>query len=64
MTWDDARARKALRSLFDTAVAAAAPPKALSGYLSVKLNGRCIVAGMGNSAAVTAPAPSSRGMTT
>jgi hypothetical protein len=46
MTWDDARARQALR-----------------GYLSVKLNGRCIVAGMGNSAAVTAPAPSSRGMT-
>lgn len=54
MNWDDARARSALRSLFDTAVAAADPRKVLANYLPERPKGRCIVVGMGKSAAVMA----------
>jgi len=56
MAWDDARARAVLRSLFDTAVAAADPRKVLAAYLPPKPKGRCVVVGMGKSAAVMAAA--------
>jgi hydroxypyruvate reductase len=56
MTWDDARARAALRTLFDTAVAAADPRKVLAAYLPPKPAGRCVVVGAGKSAAVMAAA--------
>ncbi len=55
-TWDDAAARQALRSLFDAAVAAADPRKVLAAHLPPKPQGRCIVVGMGKSAAVMAAA--------
>lgn len=55
--WDDARARTALRTLFDTAVAAADPRKVLAEHLPPKpTSGRCIVVGGGKSAAVMAAA--------
>ncbi len=56
MTWDDARARAALRLLFDTAVAAADPRVVLAAYLPPRPRGRCIVVGGGKSAAVMAAA--------
>jgi hydroxypyruvate reductase len=56
-TWDDARARAALRSLFDAAVAAADPRRVLAAHLPDKpANGRCVVVGAGKSAAVMAAA--------
>ncbi len=55
--WNDATARVALRSLFDTAVAAADPRAVLAGHLPPKpVRGRCIVVGGGKSAAVMAAA--------
>ena len=56
MTWDDARARAALRAIFDAAVAAADPLKMLAAHLPAKPIGRCIVVGAGKSAAVMAAA--------
>jgi hydroxypyruvate reductase len=57
MNWDDARARTALRRLFDTAVAAADPRLVLAAHLPAKPSkGRCIVVGGGKSAAVMAAA--------
>ena len=56
MVWDDARARAALRALFDAAVAAADPRKVLASHLPPKPTGRCIVVGCGKSAAVMAAA--------
>ncbi|HEY6431860.1 MAG TPA: glycerate kinase [Acetobacteraceae bacterium] len=56
MTWDDARARVALRTLFDAAVAAADPRKVLPAHLPPKPTGRCVVVGAGKSAAVMAAA--------
>jgi hydroxypyruvate reductase len=54
MVWDDTRARAALRTLFDAAVAAADPRKVLAAHLPPKPTGRCIVVGCGKSAAVMA----------
>src|SRR6202046_4677096 len=57
MTWDDARARAVLRRLFDAAVAAAEPRRALAPHLPEKpTGGRCVVVGGGKSAAVMAAA--------
>ncbi|MFZ0021394.1 MAG: glycerate kinase [Acetobacteraceae bacterium] len=56
MVWDDKRARAALRTLFDAAVAAADPRKVLAAHLPPKPRGRCIVVGCGKSAAVMAAA--------
>lgn len=56
MAWDDARARSALRTLFDAAVAAADPRKVLAEHLPPRPKGRCIVVGCGKSAAVMAAA--------
>jgi glycerate 2-kinase len=56
MAWDDARARSALRTLFDAAVAAADPRKVLASHLPRRPKGRCIVVGCGKSAAVMAAA--------
>ncbi len=57
MMWDDARARAALRTMFDSAVAAADPRKVLAAHLPPKpTRGRCIVVGGGKSAAVMAAA--------
>ncbi len=54
MAWDDARARAALRSAFDAAVAAADPRRVLPYHLPDKPRGRCIVVGAGKSAALMA----------
>lgn len=55
--WNDATARVALRTLFDTAVAAADPRAVLARHLPAKpASGRCIVVGGGKSAAVMAAA--------
>jgi hydroxypyruvate reductase len=56
MAWNDARARAALRTLFDTAVSAADPRKVLGAYLPPEPKGRCIVVGCGKSAAAMAAA--------
>jgi glycerate 2-kinase len=56
MGWDDARARLALRALFDAAVAAADPRRVLAAHLPDRPRGRCIVVGGGKSAAVMAAA--------
>ena len=56
MDWNDARARAALRTLFDAAIAAADPRKVLAAHLPPKPHGRCIVVGCGKSAAVMAAA--------
>ncbi len=56
MVWDDTRARAALRTLFDAAVAVADPRKVLAAHLPPKPRGRCIVVGCGKSAAVMAAA--------
>ncbi|HEY0423455.1 MAG TPA: glycerate kinase [Rhodopila sp.] len=53
----DTRARLALRTLFDTAVAAADPRSVLARHLPPKpASGRCVVVGGGKSAAVMAAA--------
>jgi glycerate 2-kinase len=55
--WTDQTARAALRTLFDTAVAAADPRSVLSAHLPPKpTSGRCVVVGGGKSAAVMAAA--------
>lgn len=55
--WTDAAARAVLRSLFDTAIAAADPRTVLARHLPPKpTSGRCIVVGGGKSAAVMAAA--------
>jgi hydroxypyruvate reductase len=57
MAWDDKKARAALRTLFDSAIAAADPRKVLAPHLPPKPTaGRCIVVGGGKSAAVMAAA--------
>jgi glycerate 2-kinase len=56
MSWDDARARDALRRLFDAAVASADPRVVLAGQLPEKPKGRVVVVGAGKSAAVMAAA--------
>ncbi len=56
MGWDDAKARAALRSVFDAAVAAADPRKMLAAHLPARPRGRCVVVGAGKSAAVMAAA--------
>ena len=56
MSWDDTSARAALRSLFDAAVASADPRKVLARNLPPKPKGRCIVIGLGKSAAAMAAA--------
>src|ERR1700679_4104742 len=57
MTWDDERARAALRHLFDTAIAAADPRHVLAAHLPAKpTGGRCVVVGGGKSAALMAAA--------
>ena len=56
MQWNDARARAALRRMFDAAVAAADPRVMLARHLPTKPAGRCVVVGAGKSAAVMAAA--------
>ncbi len=57
MSWDDARARAALRQMFDAAVASADPRRVLAAHLPPKpTKGRCVVVGGGKSAAVMAAA--------
>ena len=56
MTWDDSRARAALRTMFDAAIAAADPRRMLAEHLPPKPSGRCVVVGCGKSAAVMAAA--------
>ncbi len=56
MAWDDARARTALRAIFDGAVAAADPRGMLAAHLPPKPRGRCVVVGGGKSAALMAAA--------
>ncbi|MBR0648861.1 glycerate kinase [Roseomonas terrae] len=56
MAFDDAAARRALRSLFDAAVASADPRKVLAHHLPEKPAGRVLVLGAGKSAAVMAAA--------
>jgi glycerate 2-kinase len=55
--WNDTSARAALRTLFDTAIAAADPKVVLAPHLPPKpASGRCIIVGGGKSAAVMAAA--------
>jgi glycerate 2-kinase len=57
LPWTDTSARAALRTLFDTAIAAADPRTVLVRHLPSKpSSGRCIVVGGGKSAAVMAAA--------
>ena len=56
MTWDNDRARGALRHLFDAAIASADPRAMLAAHLPPKPQGRCMVVGAGKSAAVMAAA--------
>ncbi|HEX3348541.1 MAG TPA: glycerate kinase [Acetobacteraceae bacterium] len=56
MTWDDTRARRALRQIFDAAVAAADPRIVLARHLPPPPRGRCVVVGAGKSAALMAAA--------
>ena len=58
MGWDDARARAALRAIFDAAVASADPRRMLAAHLPDKppKTARVIVVGAGKSAAVMAAA--------
>ncbi len=56
MGWDDGQARRALRAVFDAAVASADPRVVLARHLPDKPAGRCIVVGAGKSAAVMAQA--------
>ncbi len=56
MVWDDARARAALRAIFDGAIEAADPRRMLAAHLPAKPRGRCVVVGGGKSAALMAAA--------
>ncbi len=56
MVWDDARARAALRAIFDGAIAAADPRRMIAAHLPAKPRGRCVVVGGGKSAALMAAA--------
>ena len=56
MVWNDARARLALMTLFEAAVAAADPRQVLAAHLPPRPKGRCVVVGCGKSAAVMAAA--------
>ncbi len=55
-SWSDARARTALRGIFDAAVARAAPGPALLRHLPEKPQGRCVVVGAGKASAAMAAA--------
>ena len=52
--WTDARARAALRRIFDAAVASADPRAAVAAHLPPKPKGRCIVIGAGKASAAMA----------
>ena len=54
--WTDARARAALRHLFDVAVASADPAQMLAQHLPARPRGRCIVVGAVKAAAAMAAA--------
>jgi hydroxypyruvate reductase len=54
--WTDARARAALRVLFDAAVASADPARVLAAHLPEPPEGRCVVVGAGKAAASMAAA--------
>jgi hydroxypyruvate reductase len=56
MTWTDARARAALRAIFDAAVASAQPAKVLAAHLPAKPKRRCLVVGAGKASAAMAAA--------
>jgi glycerate 2-kinase len=56
MAWDEPRARKLLRALFDGAIASANPRQILARHLPPKPKGRVVVVGAGKSAAVMAAA--------
>lgn len=55
-TWSDARARSALRRIFDAAVADADPGAAVRRHLPPKPKGRCVVVGAGKASAAMAAA--------
>jgi len=52
--WTDARARTALRRIFDAAVASADPGLAVARGLPDKPRGRCVVVGAGKASAAMA----------
>src|SRR5262249_35598212 len=54
--WTDNRARAALRSIFDAAVASADPAAAVARHLPAKPKGRCVVVGAGKASAAMAAA--------
>jgi hydroxypyruvate reductase len=54
--WTDARAREALRAMFDAAVASADPARVLAAHLPPPPLGRCVVVGAGKAAAAMAAA--------
>ncbi|HEY5301784.1 MAG TPA: glycerate kinase [Acetobacteraceae bacterium] len=56
MVWNDARARAALRAIFDGAVAAADPRLMLAAHLPPKPPGRVVVVGGGKASALMAAA--------
>ena len=56
MTWTDAKARAALRAIFDAAVASAQPTKVLAAHLPEKPKGCCVVVGAGKASAAMAAA--------
>jgi glycerate 2-kinase len=56
MTWTDAKARAALRAIFDAAVASAQPAEVLAAHLPEKPKGRCVVVGAGKASAAMAAA--------
>ena len=56
MGWNDNSARRVLRGLFDAAVRSADPAAVLAAHLPPKPRGRCVVVGVGKSAATMAAA--------
>jgi glycerate 2-kinase len=54
--WTDAKARAALRAIFDAAVASAQPAEVLAAHLPEKPKGRCVVVGAGKASAAMAAA--------
>lgn len=54
--WDDHAARRALREIFDAAVASASPAPAVVANLPEKPRGRCVVVGAGKASAAMAAA--------
>lgn len=52
--WTDARARDALRRMFDAAIASADPARVLKAHLPDRPQGRCVVVGAGKAAAAMA----------